>query len=104
MGLPVVGRIQSNGNVEEVREWVSSKEAALNLKGSVEILDQRYQPAEPDKWRDPVTAIGSWPFISPYPLDVYAIETTGWLVAGPSFKSTLTRTAVAYGPVGISVP
>jgi hypothetical protein len=101
---PVVGRIQTSGNVEEVRQWTASERAAFNLIGTVEILDQRYQPSEPDTWKNPVTAIGSWPFISPYPLDVYAIETTGWLVAGPSFESTMTQTAVAFGPVGVTVP
>ena len=70
----------------------------------VGVLDQRYQPAEPIEWESPVTAISEWPFISPYPIDQYAIDTTGWIVAGPSFESTLTRTAVAFGPVGMTVP
>ena len=38
------------------------------------------------------------------PIDDYATDTTGWLVAGPGFESTLTRTAVAFAPVGITVP
>lgn len=101
---PVVGRIQASGNVEQVRQWTASEKAAFNLIGAVDILDQRYQPSEPDTWKNPVTAIGSWPFISPYPMDNYAIDTTGWLLAGPSFESTMTRTAVAFGPVGMTVP
>ena len=103
-GRPVAGQVQENGSVAEVIRWKSSELAANNLRGTVEVLDQRYSPAEPIAWQNPVTAIGDWPFISPYPIDEYAIDTTGWLVAGPGFESTLTRTAVAFAPVGITVP
>ena len=51
-----------------------------------------------------MTAIGSWPFMTPHPLDAYALETTGWLIAGPSFESVQVRTALAFGPVGMTVP
>ena len=103
-GRPVLGKVQPSGSVETVIRWESSELAAQGLQGEVSVLDQRYQPAEPIAWDSPVTAMGEWPFISPYPIDEYAIDTTGWLVAGPSFESTLTRTAVAFGPVGITVP
>ena len=56
-------------------------------------------------WKSPTTAIGSWPFLSPFPLDQYAQDTTGWIIAGPSFESTSqVRTSVAFAPVGVSVP
>jgi len=103
-GRPVAGQVQDSGSVAEVIRWKSSELAANNLIGKVEVLDQRYSPAEPIAWQNPVTAISDWPFISPYPIDQYAIDTTGWLVAGPGFESTLTRTAVAFAPVGITVP
>ncbi|MEC8191376.1 MAG: hypothetical protein VX127_01495 [Myxococcota bacterium] len=103
-GRPVLGKVQPSGSVETVIRWESSEKAAQGLQGQIAVLDQRYQPAEPIGWENPVTAMGPWPFISPYPIDEYAIGTTGWLVAGPSFESTLTRTAVAFGPVGITVP
>jgi hypothetical protein len=101
---PVIGQIQADGQVQKVVQWTTSENAARALQGKISVLDQRYQPAEPIAWRSPVTAVGSWPFISPFPLDEYALNTTGWLVAGPSFESTLSRTAVAFGPVGIAVP
>lgn len=103
-GRPVAGEVIGAGMVSSVIRWKSSERAAANLQGSVEILDERYSPAEPVRWTNPVTAIGSWPFMTPHPLDVYAIETTGWLIAGPSFESIETRTAVAFGPVGMTVP
>lgn len=103
-GRPVLGKIQPKGSVDTVVRWESSERAAQGLQGSVSVLDQRYQPAEPIQWESPITALGEWPFISPHPIDQYAIDTTGWLVAGPFFESTLTRTAVAFGPVGMTVP
>ena len=42
--------------------------------------------------------------MTPHRIDTYAVETTGWLVAGPTFESTNIRTAVAFGPVGLTVP
>jgi len=101
---PVLGKVQADGQVNEVVQWTTSENAARALQGKISVLDQRYQPAEPIAWRSPVTAMGSWPFISPYPLDEYALDTTGWLIAGPSFDSTMVQTAVAFGPVGISIP
>ena len=103
-GGPVVGAVTGIGNVGGVIRWESSKRAADNLVGSIKVLDERYSPAEPVSWPSPVTAIGTWPFMSPFPLDNYAVDTTGWVVAGPSFESVTVRTAVAFGPVGISVP
>jgi hypothetical protein len=101
---PVAGEVIQGGEVSSVIRWKSSERAAANLQGTVEILDERYSPAEPVNWSSPITAIGTWPFMTPHPLDVYAIETTGWLVAGPSFESIQVRTAVAFGPVGMTVP
>jgi len=103
-GRPVAGKVLSSGEIAQVIRWKSAERAAANLQGTIAILDERYSPAEPVTWDNPITAIGSWPFMSPHPLDTYAIETTGWLIAGPSFESIQTRTAVAFGPVGITVP
>jgi hypothetical protein len=101
---PVAGEVTGSGEVSSVIRWTSSEKAAANLQGTVEILDERYSPAEPVGWSSPTTAIGTWPFMTPHPLDTYAIETTGWLVAGPSFESIQVRTALAFGPVGMTVP
>ena len=103
-GGPVVGEVTGIGNVGGVIRWESSERAAENLVGNTKVLDERYSPAEPVSWSSPVTAIGTWPFMSPFPLDHYAVDTTGWLVAGPSFESITVRTAVAFGPVGVTVP
>jgi hypothetical protein len=104
---PVVGKLQATGNVvaSDVRRWASAEKAAQGLEGKIEVLDQRYSPSEPVTWKSPTTAIGAWPFLSPFPLDQYANDTTGWLIAGPSYESaSQQRTAIAYAPVGISVP
>jgi hypothetical protein len=101
---PVAGEVARSGEVSQVIRWESSERAAANLQGKVEILDERYSPAEPVNWSSPNTAIGTWPFMTPHPLDKYAIETTGWLIAGPSFESIQVRTALAFGPVGMTVP
>lgn len=104
---PVVGKLSANGTVSSgnVRRWASAEKAASGLNGNIEVLDQRYSPSEPVTWRSPTTAIGSWPFLSSFPLDSYAEGTTGWLVAGPSYESaSQQRTSIAYAPVGISVP
>lgn len=104
---PVIGKLDSSGFVSEdsVRRWESSETAASKLNGTVKVLDQRYSPSEPVNWKSPTTAIGSWPFLSPFPLDQYAQDTTGWIIAGPSFESTSqVRTSVAFAPVGVSVP
>ena len=85
-GRPVLGKVQPSGSVDTVIRWESSEKAAQGLQGEIAVLDQRYQPAEPIGWENPVTALGPWPFISPYPIDEYAIDTTGWLVAGPSLS------------------
>ena len=104
---PVIGRLDATGFVSEdsVRRWESSERAASELGGKVRVLDQRYSPSQPLSWKSPTTAIGAWPFLSPHPLDRYADDTTGWMIAGPSFESTSqTRTSVAFAPVGVSVP
>ena len=101
---PVVGRMNGVGSVNDVVRWEASRRAASNLTGLIKVLDERYSPAEPLNWDSPVTAMGSFPLMSPFPLDTYAIETTGWLVGGPSFESGKTRTAIAFGPVGMTVP
>jgi hypothetical protein len=104
---PVVGKLDGSGFVpaDSVRRWESAEKAASELNGKVRVLDQRYSPSEPLKWESPTSAIGAWPFLSPFPLDQYAQDTTGWIIAGPSFDSTSqTRTSVAYAPVGLSVP
>ncbi len=102
-----IGKLDSTGFVKEssVVRWETAEAAAAELNGKIKVLDQRYSPSEPVNWQSPTSAIGAWPFLSPHPMDRYAQETTGWIVAGPSFESTSqVRTAVAYAPVGMSVP
>ncbi len=104
---PLIGKLDSTGFVKEssVVRWKTAEAAAAELNGKIKVLDQRYSPSEPVNWQSPTSAIGAWPFLSPHPMDRYAQETTGWIVAGPSFESTSqVRTAVAYAPVGMSVP
>ena len=82
---------------------MEGQSALRRTTANVDVLDERYSPAEPMKWQNPETAIGS-ALLDAHRIDTYAVETTGWLVAGPTFESTNIRTAVAFGPVGLTVP
>ena len=103
-GRPIAAQVRGTGEISNAVRWKGSERAAAGLQANVDVLDERYSPAEPIKWQNPETAIGSWPFLTPHRIDTYAVETTGWLVAGPTFESTNIRTAVAFGPVGLTVP
>ena len=101
---PIAAEVRGTGEVSDAVRWEASERAAAGLLNSIDVLDERYSPAEPVQWRSPVTAIGTWPLMTPHPIDTYALQTTGWLVAGPTFESTQLRTAVAFAPVGVTVP
>ncbi len=85
--------------------WDASVRAAGQLEGAVAVLDDRREPRPVVQWDDPVSASSDHPFVQPWSPYPYASGTTAWLVAGPSFQvGGVTRTSVAYGPMGISYP
>jgi hypothetical protein len=100
---PMIARIDSAGTIGAPAVWQASLEAAGSLQGDLAVLDERTEPRQTVGWADPVSAIGPMPFISAHSPDVYATDTTGWLLAGPGFQlDSNPQTSVAFAPVGIS--
>ncbi len=104
-GEPVIAEISGGGDVREARVWGAAKEAGDNLRGSVSVVDERSDPSRNRDWDDPDPAMGSFPLLSPHPLDDYTNGSAGWLIAGPSYSATPEDMyAVAFGPVGYDIP
>jgi len=104
-GLPVAAKLDGNGTLGSVQAWTTSQAASGALSGGVNVVDERSNPSRSASWPESRSAIGSWPFLSPHPLDVYTTTSTGWLVAGPGYSVTTEPvTAVAFAPVGFAIP
>lgn len=102
---PVIAKIDDNGSVGAAQEWGVSVSAGQALDQGIEVLDERTDPSRTTRWNDARTAIGGYPLLSPWPLDVYTTDSTGWLVAGPSFAGAVEdMTSVAFAPVGMAMP
>jgi hypothetical protein len=104
-GEPVVAAIDDGGRQSQPVLWSASLAAVDALAGDVLVLDDRSDPMRRVAWSAPRTAVGPFPFVHSHAPDAYAIDTTSWLVGGPSHAAGGdTETAVAFGPVGISYP
>jgi hypothetical protein len=104
-GNPAVAAIDRAGRAGSGQLWQASVRAAAALDGDVAVVDDRSEPMRRVAWPSPRTAIGPHPFVSEHSPEAYAIDTTGWLIAGPSFNAGGERiTAVAFAPVGVSYP
>ena len=104
-GTPVVARISVSGELGDPVEWSSAVTAEGRISQGMTVLDERSDPSRTDSWNTARTAISDHPLLSAHPLDVYTTDSTGWLVAGPSFSSTPEdMTAVAFVPIGVSFP
>ena len=102
---PMIARIGADGSIQTPVPWDASMAAASSLDGTHAVLDERSEPRQTIGWADPVSAIGPMPFMSAHSPDVYANDTTGWLLAGPGFQlDTNPQTSVAFAPIGISYP
>lgn len=102
-GRPSLFQISASGVIDSGYPWAAAELAAIGLEDGVEVLDERSSPASQRSWNRAVSAIGTHPLLTPWPLDVYTVASTGWLVAGPSFASTPEpRTAVAFAPMGLT--
>ena len=100
-GVPSVQKITAQG-ASGAKAWGASRSAMSGL-GNITVLDERSDPAFTSDWSDAGTAIGYAPLLSPWPLDVYTTDSTGWLVAGPAYEAGAEPfTAVAFAPVGVS--
>jgi hypothetical protein len=104
-GEPAIGRLTESGLLEDVGAWRSAIDAAAAVSGPFDVLDERSEPATNTTWDTPRSALGDHLLLSPWPLDIYTNDSTGWLVAGPSFDGTIEpRTSVAFVPVGVTLP
>lgn len=104
-GRPGVARLNASGEPGPPLVWNSSEKAAARLEGQVAVVDDRAEPRKRVGWPDPVPAIGSFPFVHAHSPDHYANETTGMVIAGPSYDfSGQPQTSIAFGPVGITYP
>jgi hypothetical protein len=102
-GKPKIASIDDDGDVSSTSTWDASLEAQSELGDEIDVIDDRSLPSTETTWRDPRTAIGTFPFLHAHSLDHYADGTTTWLIAGPSFSAGgEDRTAFAYAPVGIA--
>jgi hypothetical protein len=102
---PLVAPIGPNGGVGAAVAWRASELARAALDRSFSVLDDRWTPTRTLSWSAPVSALGPAPFVHPHSLDGYAVNSTGWLIAGPAYDvGGEQRTAVAFVPVGVTYP
>ena len=103
-GVPVKAEIRQSGELGSIQRWASSTNAASKLDRGITVRDERSDPAVNTKWQTPTSAIGPAPLLSPWPIDVYTLNSTGWLVAGPGYSTGIDDyTAVAFAPVGVDL-
>jgi hypothetical protein len=103
---PVLAELDVNGNPMEIKPWAASLAAhdALHQR-RIRVLDDRGKPTIDTVWAEATTAIGPFPFVSPFTPEDYARGSTSWLVAGPTYRAGGDiMTAVAFLPMGISYP
>jgi hypothetical protein len=105
-GGPEIAPIDRSGRPGAAQPWEASLSAAAALDGAdVLVLDDRSQPMQRATWPSPASAIGPYPFLSPHSPEQYAVDTTGWVLAGPSYVAGGEQiTAVAFAPIGIRYP
>jgi hypothetical protein len=104
-GTPVIAEIKSSGELDSVRTWTAAVEAQQDLANGIRVRDERHSPTRRVSWNSVETAIGSWPLVTPHPLDVYTLDSTSWLVAGPGYDTGVEPfSAVAFAPVGVRLP
>lgn len=102
---PGLAPLSTTGEPRSPVVWQASERFRGVLGDEVRVLDDRSDPRRGVTWLDPLSAIGPFHFVSEHSPDVYAEDSTGWLIAGPSFTvSGEPRTSVAFAPVGISYP
>jgi hypothetical protein len=102
-GHPMVAHIDDDGDIGKASRWEASEDADDALGGSIDVIDDRTLPSRDVSWKNPRSALGTFPFLSPHSPEHYASDTTTWLVAGPGFESGgQHQTAVAYAPVGVT--
>jgi hypothetical protein len=104
-GSPVIAEVSGNGVLDSAVSWTSLIDAQAELDAGVRVRDERHSPIRKSSWNDVESAIGSWPLLTAHPLDVYTVDSTGWLVGGPGYETAVEPyTSVAFAPVGVTFP
>jgi hypothetical protein len=101
----VAAKVSNNSALNGAQNWRDPEIADNSLNGSISVLDERNSPLTRSRWDEPKNAIGFKPLLSPHPIDRYTLDSTGWLVAGPSYSGPAEDiTAVGFAPLGWSSP
>jgi hypothetical protein len=104
-GTPAIAPILSNGTLDSAVTWESPIEAQAELDKGIKVRDERHSPTRRSSWNDAQSAISSMPLLSSHPIDVYTLDSTGWLVAGPGYETGVEPySSVAFAPVGVELP
>jgi hypothetical protein len=102
---PALAPITESGEPGAVEPWTASAEAASALQGPQEVIDDRALPSRRVTWPDVRSAIGDYPFLSPFSPTPHAEGTTLWAVAGPRYDvGGIQETSFAVAPFGIRYP
>jgi hypothetical protein len=101
---PIIAPIEESMEIGTPQAWQSAASLSSRINDGVIVLDERRDPSAQVHWKDAASALSSHPLLTPYPLDLHTIETTGWMLAGPYFESINIYTSVAFTPVGVSFP
>jgi len=104
-GAPMVASVSETGDIGGAQPWAASLAVSNSMNVILSVLDERSEPRRTVGWEAPTSAIGPAPLLSGHSLDAYAEQTTGWLLAGPSFQvDTNPQTSIAFAPVGVTYP
>ena len=102
---PAVSPLSLQGSLAQPVPWQLSATVASTLSAGIAVLDDRSAERNYVRWNGARSAIGRFPFLSAHDPRDYAVDVTGWLVAGPSYDTGgISYTAVAHVPIGISYP
>jgi hypothetical protein len=103
-GRPVVAAIDGDG-VGAPIAWTASERIGAALAGDLVVLDERSPSRRFVTWSGTTSAVGELPLVHPGPLDPYALDVTGMLIAGPTRQvAGETWTSIAFAPVGVGFP
>ena len=101
----VAAKVSHNSELNGAREWKSPTNAYSSLSGQVSVFDERNSPLRKTTWTEAESAIGVLPLISAHPLDPYTLQSSGWLVAGPSYTGPAEEiTSIGFAPIGWTSP
>ncbi len=104
-GDAAVAHVDDDGHIDAPEAWLTAEAADDVLRGGIDVLDERSDPSVTRPWDSARSAMAPTTLVTPHPLDVYTLGSTGWLARGPGYDTGIEgMTAVAFAPVGLDVP